>query len=160
MSNHYDLSLTKDGKAYQFITDNGDRYVAYFTEFILQNSNGEDIVLSSFGFTKETVSSLQKERFDPKVKATILFLIQEFFDKNPGEGVLYICLDNDDKGRNRHITFSKWFRELGGDYEKYDAPVSSRAFGLYSSLIVPKASPQKFELKEAFYYTIEYWMRQ
>ena len=158
MSNHYDLSLTSDGKAYQFTTSTGDLYIAYFTEFVLQNSTGEDILIPSFGFEKRSSISSEKERYDAKVKATILFIIRDFFGKNPEAGVLYLCLNNDEKARNRHITFSKWFRELGSGYEKFDAPVYYRKVGLYSSIVVLTKSARKNELKEAFYYTIEYWM--
>ncbi len=158
--NHYDLSLTADGKAYQFTTDTGEVYIAYFTEFTLGNTNGEDIIITSFGFEKSTASKNEKERYDAKVKATIQFIIKEFFDKFPDSGVLYLCLNNDERARNRHITFSKWFHELGDAYEKYDSPSIYREDGFYSSLVLKSLSSRKKELREAFYHTIEYWMKQ
>jgi hypothetical protein len=160
LSNHYDLSSTPDGKAYQFITNKGERYVAYFTEFVLQAPDGKDIVIPSFGFEKQTITSSKGEGYDDRVKATILFIIQEFFEKNPDNGVLYLCYNNDGKARNRHITFGKWFRELDAAYEKFDSPVAYRSAGLYSSLITSKMSERTAQLKTAFYFTIEYWMAE
>lgn len=160
MSNHYDLSITPDGKAYQFTTSKGDYYIAYFTEFTLQNSRNEEMVIPCFGFEKRSSTTSKRERYDARVKATILYIVREFFQRNPDKGVLYLCMNSDEKARNRHITFNKWFLELGTDYEKHDSPSSYQAVGLYSSIVVSSMSDQKSAIIEAFFYTIDYWMNQ
>ena len=47
MSNPYDLTPSEDGLSYQFTTDFGDKYTAYFTSFYLQNLQSEDVEVSS-----------------------------------------------------------------------------------------------------------------
>ena len=129
MSNPYELTSSPDRLSYQFTTDSGDKYTAYFTVFYLQNEQGEDLEISSFGFERLKGELDAGRKFDPRVKA-----------------------------RNRRITFSRWFNELASDFIKHDSRAKYGELNFYSSLIVAKNNPRKDEIIQAFHHTISYWM--
>lgn len=97
-------------------------------------------------------------RFDPGIKSTIQYIISAFFANNPEDAVLYICLPGDGLARSRHITFDRWFNELGHQFIKHDSHVKYAKDDFYSSLILLASNPRKDILIDAFNYTLIYWM--
>ena len=158
MSSRYDFTSSDDEESYQFTTESGDKFTVWFTDFFLRNEEGKDIQIYSFGFDRLRNSLDSPNKFDAKVKATILNIITEFFRKNPHNAVLYICMPADGKARNRHITFSRWFNELGNNFTKCDSPIRYAEHDFYSSLIVLNNNPQKNVFIDAFFFSVEYWM--
>lgn len=158
MSNPYELTSSPDRLSYQFTTDSGDKYTAYFTVFYLQNEQGEDLEISSFGFERLKGELDAGSKFDPRVKVTILHILLGFFKMHSEDAVLYICFPGDGKARNRRITFSRWFNELASDFIKHDSRAKYGELNFYSSLIVAKNNPRKDEIIQAFHHTISYWM--
>lgn len=158
MSSRYNLTLSEEGQSYRFTTDAGNQYTAWFTEFFLQNERGEEFKISSFGFDRLKVPEEPVIRFDPKVKSTIQHIISTFFAKNSEDAVLYICLPGDGLAKSRHITFDRWFNELGQQFIKYDSHVKYTEDDFYSSLILLANNPCKDILIDAFNYTLIYWM--
>jgi hypothetical protein len=158
LSNRYELTTSDDGLSYQFSSASGDVYYAYFTLFFLQNKQGEEIEIFSFGFDrKETGFSVQRG-FDPLVKATIQHILLDFFKQNHESAAIYVCLTTDGKARNRKITFAKWFNELADDFVKFDSYTQYEEDNFYSSIIIAKNNPYKNSLIEAYYYSLDYWM--
>ncbi|RXK86957.1 DUF6169 family protein [Filimonas effusa] len=158
MSSRYNLA--EDGLTYKFTTASGDLYIAYFTEFILTTKDGGELCIPMFGFERKSQHLLQESRmhFDEKVKNTLQHLIREFFRLNPDKGVVYICSQDGGKQRARHVTFSRWFNDLGDAYAKYDSPEEYNENTFYSSLILLNANAEKEQYIDAFFHTIEIWM--
>lgn len=102
-------SLTKTDIGYGFTSDFEINYHLYFSKYYLADENGEDVIVTSFSFFNE--QDVTKIR-DPRVKATIISFITDFFDKNPELGVLYVCDPKDDLARYRRIILGSWYREM------------------------------------------------
>lgn len=160
MSDRYELTTSEDGLTYQFTTDFGEQYIAYFTEFTLRDFSDMEFMVPMFGFEPRNAGMDKGKRiFDRKIKNTIQYIIQEFFTKNPENSILYLCSQEDEKARQRKVTFSGWFQELDTDtYIKCDSPKELSFDKFYCSIILLKDNPNKDYLISAFYYTINYWM--
>jgi len=158
LSKPYDFISAVEGQDYQFTTQSGDKYTAWFTEFFLQTQDQNELLIYSFGFECSRNSTESSLRFDTRIKATIQNIIIEFFKKHPNDAILYICSSADGKARNRHITFSNWFNEFGNNFTKCDSQIQYEGNDFYSSIIILNDNPQKDYLIDAFFFTIEYWM--
>ena len=157
MSARYEINRNEDGNSYQFITSSGNTYIAYFTEFILQDKNNNEILTVSFGFSCKLGNEQKPQRHDTKIKQTIIYIINGFFKAQPADAILYLCMNQDGRAKNRHITFDRWFKEAGEDLEKYDAPNKSAGHNFYCSIIIKSANPDKQKFVDAFFYTLEFW---
>jgi len=156
----YDVDVTLDGNGYQFISARGDHYLVYFTAFFLTQEVGADIEVVSFSFTCKRADEHAHNRHDPRVKATLRSLVEQFFEKNGDNALLYLCMNDNRSARSRSITFSRWFNESNKDqrYERYKSPTKYAKLGFYSSLILKKANPNREAILAAFNYTIDiYW---
>lgn len=151
----YDTVLLGDGGGYQFTTSDGDVYIAYFTEFTLIDSGQNEILATSFGFANKAGNS--GHRYDVKIKNTIVHLIKEFFENQDDAAILYICINNDGRERNRHITFGRWFNEMNSEFERYSSLGEHAKAGFYSSIIFKSTNQRRLKLIEAFYFTIAYY---
>jgi len=151
----YDTILLSKGGGYQFTTSDGDVYIAYFTEFTLIDSNQNEILATSFGFANKEGN--KSHRHDVKIKNTIIHLIMEFFENQDDAAILYICINNDGRERNRHITFGRWFNEMNKDFERYSSLGEHAKAGFYSSIIFKNTNPRRLKLIESFYFTIAYY---
>jgi hypothetical protein len=157
LSARYDTFLLADESGYQFTTSDGDVYIAYFTEFTLIDSDQNEISATSFGFANK--GSGQKHQYDVKIKNTIVHLIREFFESQNDAAILYICINNDGRERNRHITFGRWFNEMNNEFERYSSSGEHAKAGFYSSIIFKSTNQRRLKLIEAFYFTIAYYWR-
>jgi hypothetical protein len=151
----YNLQQFKEG--YKFINNSGDEYYAYFTPFTLKSSDNEIIETVSFGFECKRSDPEKRQVYDEKTKLTIIYIINEYFKKNGDNALLYICLNNDGKARHRNITFNKWFRELGQDYERYKSKIETEQLNFFSSILVKKDNRQKEKFINVFEVTINFW---
>lgn len=142
----YDVTKTETG--YQFISDFNLTYHLYFSNYYLTGDSGEDLIVTSFGF-------FYQPRYvrvnDPKVKATIIDFIQNYFDKNPETGIIYLCDQKNGWARHRRIIFGSWHREVNGHIEKHNCGKYHERLGYYSSLLVRADNPQKQCYINAFY---------
>lgn len=79
---------------------------------------------------------------DKKVRDTILYIIEEFFECNP-DILLYQCETGDNRQAVRDRLFIKWFKEYMGN-EKYYIKISTiiaEDIENYTSIIVQKSNP-------------------
>ena len=155
MSARYNVDKAADGVSYQFTTTSCITYVAYFTEFTLLTPHEQEIDAISFGFTCNKASEVK--RHGGKVKQTIIHIIEDFFEAQPDDALLYMCMNSEGKGRNRHITFGRWFRDAGDNLEKHNSISKNSEEEFYISIILKTTNPKKEKLIEAFYYTINSW---
>lgn len=155
MSGRYNISPTKDNKGYEFITSSGSKYLTYFTEFILTDSNYEEVKVISVSF----ICSRTKVKYvyDKKVESTVVSIIFDFFKDVNQHSILYICLNNDGSARGRGITFSRWFNKVNvvGNYEMYKSSPKYASLGFYSALIVKNDYTLKQYVISAYYHTID-----
>ncbi|MCH5306665.1 MAG: hypothetical protein J1E37_01190 [Prevotella sp.] len=90
----------------EFYTDFG---VHYGVEFVR-----DDILLNRAAYHLNIVNANhRKSPNDPKVKDTIIFIVDEFFRQN-NTTLLYICDTGDNKQSMRNRLFERWFET----YEK------------------------------------------
>jgi hypothetical protein len=153
--NLYNLRQFKEG--YKFVNNSGDEYYAYFTPFTLKYSENETIETVSFGFECKRHDSSKRQVYDEYTKLTIVHVINEYFNKNGDNALLYICLNIDGKARHRNITFNKWFRELGQEYERYKSKTETEQLNFFSSILIKKDNQQKEKFTKAFEFTIDFW---
>lgn len=154
MSLYTPYNLTKSEIGYEFVSGAGVRYHLYFSNYYLTDADGNDLVVPMFGFDCVPERSKQdrnQKRHDPRIKATIISLIVDFFEKKPNDGLLYICDQKDDKAENRSILFGAWHKEMADKIEKYDNEHSHAELDFYSSLLIVKDNPDKNKFIEAFY---------
>lgn len=79
---------------------------------------------------------------DKKVRDTILYIIEEFFECNP-DILLYQCETGDNRQAVRDRLFIKWFKEYMGN-EKYYIKISTiiaEDIENYTAIIVQKSNP-------------------
>lgn len=156
MSARYNVELLEEGNVYKFNTSSGDIYIAYFTEFIMLDPDENEVTVISFGFTCKR-SGRHRQRYDSKVKHTIVHIINIFFANQPNDAILYMCMTNDGKARNRHIIFNNWYHELNNGLEKHSSSSEHGKKGFYASILFKSNNPQKMRLISAFYFAIDYW---
>ena len=96
----YELVLADD--EFTFQTDFNIHYSVSF--------NKEDIVLGGCGTYQLIIRKIEERRsqYDPKVEATILAIINEFFQSN-SEIMLYLCDTSDGREESRNRLFLTWF---------------------------------------------------
>lgn len=155
MSNHYNLISVPGG--YEFTTISGDVYLVYFTEFSLLNPDDEQnyIETYSFGFNCKRANPDKRHRFDAKTKATILNILEQYFEEHGEDAFLYICLNTDGLARNRWITFGKWFREIENDYERHQSRIEYGSQHWYSALLVRQDNARKQRYIDAYHFTLK-----
>lgn len=97
----YRVESTQHDGEVTFITDYGVRYLVEFEE---------DNSLMSFRSYQLVVinANNKKTRRDPKIKATIIAIIENFFKIN-NSTLLYICETGDQKQHLRSKLFEYWF---------------------------------------------------
>ena len=96
--------------------------------------------------------------YDVKIRNTIIAVVKDFFRTNQDEGLLYLCMTNDGKARNRRITFGRWYREMNSELEKFDCGEHISREGYYMSLLIRPDTYRKDEIVAAFYnYLNEYF---
>lgn len=69
------------------------------------------------------------------LKYTIIHIIETFFYDQNDNAILYVCINNDEKARNRHITFCKWYNEFDQSFEKHSSSEVHGKLGFYGSIL-------------------------
>ena len=93
---------------------------------------------------------------DPKVRATIICIIEEFFHKNP-DILLYMCDSADDQQAMRNRLFIRWFN--GYDQQKLyaieTAMILDENIETYVAIIIQRSNPHLDSILEQFHKQIE-----
>lgn len=151
MSLRYNLEITEKGY-YKFTTELGVEYVAFFSEYSIQDSHGNNHRVFSFGFERsgQYISSKFSYKYDYKIKSTIVFIIREFFKKHGNEALIYFCFQDDEYARHRSIAFSKWHREgLSGEIEHHRKHGVYNNEDIYMGILMLKVNPLRELILEA-----------
>ena len=130
----YDLLLA--GNDFMFQTDLGIHYSVSF--------NKEDIVLGGCDTYQIIIRKIEeaRSRHDPKVEATILAIIDEFFRSNQ-EVLLYMCDTSDGREESRNRLFLTWFERYAGKHRFTIRQAHARieGEGLFFCIVVDNRNP-------------------
>jgi len=133
LSNRYDFFEKEDG--YGFITSCGIEYTIYFTQssnFFEEYPSIYPYVIE-FGFCRND----KRKNSDPKIKETIVFILELYFEKNPDGMIYFVCDSADKKHCARNKIFDNWFNQIeeGSRFVKYDFMPEIKGRDFYFSLI-------------------------
>lgn len=114
-----------------FTTKTGTEYRVYFYPASEYFTDLSDSVLLTkygffFGFTKLEPNENKAEAMDLSVRATIIHVIDSFFENNGRENVLiFYCDDNDGKNAKRAKSFQLWFEGANSQtcFKKHDEEI-------------------------------------
>lgn len=139
----YELILS--GENFMFHTDFGIHYSVSF--------NKEDIVLGGCVTYQLIIRKIEevKSSHDPKVEATILAIINEFFRSN-NEIMLYLCDTSDGREESRDRLFLSWF-ERHAQKERFTicrAHTTVEGEGLFLCIIIDNRNPKLKAIVEDF----------
>ena len=144
----YDITLSEVGFIFQ--TDNGIHYRVSFDE--------EDIVLGGCKTYQFILQNVEHARapHDPKIEATVLAIIDEFFRSNQ-HVLLYVCDTSDGKEGGRNRLFLRWF-ERHSTPERFtictaNAKVEDEM--VYIAIIVDNSNPNLKAITDDFNETAE-----
>lgn len=139
----YDLMLSGDN--FMFQTDLGIRYSVSFCK--------EDIVLGGCDTYQLIIRKIEEERsrHDPKVEATILAIINEFFQSNL-EVMLYLCDTSDGREESRDRLFFSWFERYAekNRFTICRAHAEVEGEGLFLCIVVDNRNPKLKAITEDF----------
>ena len=125
----YEILLSEGDFLFQ--TDNKIRYEISF--------NKEDIVLGGCETYQFIIRKLDEvhSAYDPKVKDTILAILNEFFFSNQ-QILLYICDTSDGKENSRNRLFLQWFEKYSekGRFTIRTANANIEGEEFYTAIIV------------------------
>lgn len=139
----YELVLS--GDEFMFQTDFGIHYSISF--------NKEDIMLGGCVTYQLIIRKIEEKRssHDPKVEATILAIINEFFRLN-FEVMLYLCDTSDGREEYRNRLFLAWFDKYAGNnrFTICKAHAEIEGEGLFLCIIVDNRNPNLKAITEDF----------
>lgn len=138
----YDLVLS--GNDFAFQTDLGIHYVISFHK--------EGIVVGGCDTYQLIIRKVEDMRspHDPKVEATILAIINEFFQSNM-EVLLYMCDTSDGREEFRNRLFLSWFDKYEKDrFTICQAHAEVEGEGLFLCIIIDNRHPKLAVIKADF----------
>ena len=147
----YDLTHTEQG-SYRFTTDNGLEYVAFFTTCPIEDDDGNMHKVYSFGFERSGKYASNKfvDKYDQKIKHTIVSIIKNFFKSTGDNAIIYLCFPEDKYARHRSITFSRWYSEsLSDEIQHIKKNIIIRDDTYYAGILVRKENPLRELIVEA-----------
>ena len=107
----YRVWQTQEDSHYYFQTDTGIQYDIVFAP--------DTSIINSGAYTIDIVNRQHvASPVDMKLRQTIIAIIEEFFEANGNEAMLYITETGDGKQMFRHRLFIRWFN-LYSHHDKY-----------------------------------------
>ena len=145
----YLVKKEEDELTFSFMTDNmAEIFISFEKDDILQSG-----IVYQFGISNPQGT---KSPRDPKVRNTILAIIEEFFNKNKA-ALLYICETGDGMQKMRSRLFKYWF-SIYNEREEYlflpQIVYDEEENENYAALIIRKDNPCFVELVSEFTDTI------
>ena len=145
----YLVKKEEDELTFSFMTDNmAEIFISFEKDDILQSG-----FVYQFGISNPQGT---KSPRDPKVRNTILAIIEEFFNKNKA-ALLYICETGDGMQKMRSRLFQYWF-SIYNEREEYlflpQIVYDEEENENYAALIIRKDNPCFVELVSEFTDTV------
>ena len=139
----YAITLTEAG--FVFCTDSGVHYRISFEK--------EDIVLGGCNTYQLILQNVDRIRpsHDPKVVATILAIIDEFFRSNL-KVLLYTCDTSDGMEGGRNRLFLRWFDKYAepGRFTICTAKAAVEEETIYAAIIIERRNPRHDDIVADF----------
>ena len=151
MSLPYKFYVSEDG-SYNFITKENHKYLVYFSESTLPDAENNTHILYSLGFSRDGEHSCKpfSVKYDSGIRFTIMFIVNDFFNKNDHKTLIYFCFDDDGYSRHRSIVFNQWCKDLNVSIEKHNSVIPYKGQFVYSSLIIVRDNPLKSLILKSF----------
>lgn len=147
-STHSPYPLARTAIGEEFTTDLGEQYVIYFSD-ASEYFKGLDVARHAFmlGFMRLTENEDNEDDtppHDPRISATILQVLERFFEDNR-KVMAYVC-QSGKREKYRHRLFTLWFSRYNNS--RFVRHVSSETEGLFAAIIYSKNSPYAWELQQ------------
>jgi hypothetical protein len=151
LSTLYNIEVTKDG-SFQFISENNHVYLIYFLETLVPDKEGNIHTFLNLGFTRDGNHACIPftNKYDGKIRDTIIHLINDIFSKHDHRVLIYFCFGDDGYSRHRKITFNKWKKVLDHAIESHSATIKYEDIEIFSCLMLVNENPLKGLILEAF----------
>jgi Family of unknown function (DUF6169) len=150
LPNHYEI--TSDEQGYFFSTDLGLTYRIVFEDVgaIFQDYPTLKGRVFSYSFYPASKPTSEQKLLDQKVRHTIAYSINSFFEKND-DLIVFVCDSLDKREMCRKKLFDRWFAQFNeGMLEKYDGSVESDDIKIITSLILKNDLYDKEYVVETF----------
>lgn len=144
MSLLYSFDVTEDG-SYSFISEQNHHYLIYFSESTLPDSDGNIHIVYNLGFSRDGDHSSTpfSFKYDRIIRATIMSIVNDFFNKNDHRVLIYFCFGDEGYSRQRKIVFNQWCGDLDLSVEKHDNVIPYENTFVYGSLMIVRDNPLK-----------------
>lgn len=136
LNDHSPYKVVAIGDDLLFTTDYGVEYrVSFMEDYSIWSENAYQFLINK----RNRIASPG----DPKLKDTVLAIVDAFFISNPSI-LLYICETGDDKQAARNRLFVRWFNDSQRQQDLYFRDVTIQADGIdnYAAIIVQRNNPE------------------
>jgi hypothetical protein len=148
LPNRYNLSFTSEG-FYSFTTDLNSVYLIYLVDNTdLFGLSGRGVNIYEFGFAID--GDRPDSGKDPRVEATIIQFISDFFESTNNNAILYVTDQSDGRQAERKRIFDIWFTR---NQSKVSVKLIKEDFidvPIYSSIILAESNPLLQEILDLF----------
>lgn len=105
----YNYTFVPETNYYTFQTKNNIEYkVAFFQDYMLESCATSDVEIGNvFQITVEKITDIPSG-LDARVSETVRSIVVAFFE-NVEDALIYICDDDDEKGKVRFDAFERWY---------------------------------------------------
>lgn len=140
-----------DEYSFEFITDQGIRYVLYFLDYSGMFAEYPEIAREIFTFNIDVIEGNPDEGLsDERIGHTVLQVFSLFFQKSQNVAV-YVCDSIDDRQLSRKRKFDIWFWKYNdGSLIKEDDIAIIEGVEIYNSMILHKRNKHLREIILAY----------
>lgn len=140
----YDYKLCGD-LIYEFTTEAGIVYIAYFLDMSTYDSHFNHVYTFNFD-SRDNVNTPQ----DNRIADTICTIVSEIFD-NDSNAVIIICDNTDHREKGRNRLFQQWYDRMSNTAIcKVDKQYRSEDYDIYSSLLIHENNADFDNIVRAF----------
>lgn len=134
----YNITRNED-LIYSFTTNGGIKYIALFVPSSCYDTNLEN----TYNFNFEPEDPKNKNIHDPRIKETIIYIIELFFQTN-SNSMICVCDSLDGREICRRRLFDKWRKEYSdrlSHIHKEDVEKEGDYYTLCASLLIHRDNP-------------------
>ena len=152
MSNQYNIHQIEKG--YSFDTDKGVPYIIILEKSSFVPPYGDFLFdFSFFPVVPKEKRNKDQNGFDPKICQTLINFLEELFDQDVRNSIIFICDSQDQRELYRKILFDKWYDKSSLErFEKLDFKLvndgENYSITTYISIVTLKNNPYLNDLKD------------